>query len=223
MHIPSTIFKTGVLYHTTIEKIFIDHMLKKYGSEVIITNVFIGNDYWVLDICMNLRNSNKLSKILYDAVGSMDTRGPCLNDTDRFNPEVVSIANMLINEYLQIYHYKKEEVPKIIFHVCDFESGAISYAYGIQTMRFKEYFLKKYKGIKPYKIITFHENSLVIIADDEKLYNRLLKDKNNIEDECYSMLKEKIKFGELKKSDVVEKIFLKSNLDNETLTDYVMY
>jgi hypothetical protein len=211
--------KTGKIIHNSLEDEFINHMKTKYSLDVVATDFFVGKIQCRLDMLINLNGrNNEITALLYDAVIKNDL-GPSLNKSKRYSRDVVQTAEIIIDEYLSVYHYKREELSEILIHIYDFKHYVKGYIYGNSLIKIREIISPKYL-VKQHDIYVHYEPAVTILFNDEKTYRNALKRKEELVHDCYSILKEIDFFGILKENEAEVKLFLKSDLDDRTLNKY---
>lgn len=213
--------KHGRIHHSSLEKDYIKHMNRKHDLDIVTTEFFVGKLQCNLRVYINLRGQeNAMAKFLYTAV-SGQSLDACINMGSRYSKEAVDIAEMIADEYLSIFHYKREELPKIAIYIYDFSETVIEYAYGNSALKLKNIISKKYR-IDPDEIFVFYEPAVTILFDDEKHYHHVLERKDEIIRDCYLIVKKYDKFGGVQLENMAVNLYLKSKLDKEKLNNYLM-
>lgn len=213
--------KSNTIIHTDAEKIFIANIAKKFKLSVIDTCFDVGKLQCSLDVWIDFhKNKNHLCTALYKVIKN-NHLGPSLNTKGEFRKSFIKLAENIIDEYLKAFGYNRCELPEIAIYIYDFKDFNLEYAYGHAIPQIKKVISKKYE-IKAEDIFVFYEPAVTILIDSDEKYESINSQKDQILLDCYNEMKKWDPFNFVAIDNVVVNVYLKSELDKQTLNIYYM-
>lgn len=216
------IFNSGVVYYEYQELQFVKIMREHYGLNVVFTELSLYNQRMVIQVYIDFQdNTCAVAEELDAILRSNEVVHLPLNDIIGTSSGAIQKFSLnIIDIFLKIFHYKKEDFTEINLYMDDFVRSFLARIHSVSLHDIRAYMNTTYGLAGIWRIITGYEPSITIVADDTWKYNKLLHRIEKIRKDCYAIMKSRDHFDLLKQDDVNILILLKSNLDNETKNRY---
>lgn len=216
------IFNSGIVYYGAQERQFIETVREHYGLNIVFTDLSLYDKRATIRVYVDFQDNactvaEELDTILRD---NEVIHLPFNDIIDTSSEAIQKFSLYMIDEFLKIHHYKKDDFAEINLYVDDFVRSFLARIHSVSLHNIRAYINKTYGLTGIWRIITGYEPSITIVADDLWKYNKLLIKKGKIKKDCYAIMKDWDHFDLLTQDDVNILILLKSNLDNQTQNRY---
>lgn len=111
-------------------------------------------------------------------------------------------ATNIVDTFLDTFGYKKSDLDKVFLYVDDFVCSFLATIHGVALQDMQEYIKRTFGVDGIWRVVVGYEPSITVVADDLKVYKKLLQKKDQIEKKAYAIMKQHDRFDLLTQQDV---------------------
>lgn len=222
------VFNKGKIVNIDNEKDFVEAVYKKYSIKIITVEYGFVNDknttHANIRIYADLSDdSSEFVKTLRDGIRKYEVVGYAINMSEMYDDVIVAFAEDVINIFMDTFGYDRNECVTASLYAHDFYRSVLMRLYGVSIDRIRRKIYTVF-GVthERLKVFTFYQTdiSIVIVADDDNVYNKLIGNRNRIEKICRKIMMKYDKFNVLDNSPINYNIRLGSTLTKQERNMY---
>ena len=219
------ILHSGVVYYGMQERKFVKVIREQYGLNVVCTDFSVYNQRVTIYVYVDFEgNTCPIAGELQKILRTNGAYLPMDNFMDTASEPLKAFITDVADIFLDTLGHNRSLLDEVTLFIDDFVQESVSNLHGIALPDMRAYIRKTFGTDGIWRVImegfTHYEPSITIVADDPKVYEKLLRNKPQIEKKGYAVMKPHDHFNLLTQQDVRIRILLKENLDRDEVNLY---